>query len=133
MGLMRPGLFAALLLLVLLVGCGVEKTEKARISNVSQTVDAVITENYGDATVPSATGVYLVAHGAQMTVEPLFIGDYVEGLKVNWTSDLELKISGNKARVYKERMPKDPATVQAPAGKSYVVRIKLEINDLTVR
>ena len=118
----------------LLCGCGQPSiTEKIRVPNASKTLDAVCTENYGDATVAAPSGVYVVQHGQPVSGKPVFIGDYVSDLAVAWVADDDLKITAKSARVYKELLPKGSVDLGGSTDKRRRLKVELDVKDLKIR
>jgi len=113
--------FRACLCLLLLTSCAGKLREGQRLSNPSNTVDAVTAVRDPVATVAVPTFIDLVPHGADMTekTSTVFDADHVNGLQMEWVTDGELLIQAKSARIH-DILP--GCTV---AGKE--VKIKLNI------
>jgi hypothetical protein len=74
-------------------------TEVARFPNSSGSLDAVLVERSGNATVPMISMVYVVACGGRPSDGPHFSADRVNGLVVSWIGDQTLQIRADSAHV----------------------------------
>jgi hypothetical protein len=113
--------------LLSLVACSNKITETQRISNISNSIDAVLAIKETGATVAIPTEVYLLPKGQQIHGEPVFRADNVEGLKLIWDGESTLKIHAEKARVF---LHSSSLKIDAPDRKSQLVSIQLAIKDL---
>jgi hypothetical protein len=89
-----------LLIGVAVVACSTKSTELTRLSNPTNSVDAVIALRETDATVATPTEIYLVKTRSKIDGDPVFRADKVEGLKIFWDGSNVLKIHADKARVF---------------------------------
>lgn len=113
--------------LLSLVACSNKVTEMQRISNITNSIDAVLAIKETGATVATPTEVYLLPKGQQIHGEPVFRADNVEGLKLTWNGDLTLTIHAEKARVF---LHSSSLKIDVPDRKSQLVSIQLAIKDL---
>lgn len=79
----------------------IEKTE--RWPNPSHTLEAVVLTRNGGATVAYRTDIHVVPFGESPQGDPLILADHVEDLKVLWTSDQEVELHAQTARLFRIR------------------------------
>jgi len=101
--------------------------EVNRIPNPGMTLDAVLAEKETDATVATPIVVYVVAHGGDIDESGLvFQADHVQKLSAVWSSDDQLVITADQARVFRHRPNQE---VSSRRGR-VALRVSLKVKTL---
>jgi hypothetical protein len=102
-------------------------TEISRITNPSETIDAVIGELNTDATVATPTEIYLIPKGMNIRGEAIFRADKVEELSLLWRDTNTLII---KAKIARSFLKLSSYQIDLPTGVSKTVVIEYEVDTL---